>query len=266
MDVCGLDSSNGSYVITYEDDTNTRSRGIVGNSTGTTINGFGTVTTFDDGNSPFTACAGLTTTKFMASWGSYDNDVGRSIVCDVDGSFDLTCGSTADFSTGSGDIGYTGMTKHTSEKSVIVYEDRGAGDDGKSTYSSISGTTITHGSEETWSTNDIDYSTVTLIDTNKVVVCFYDTTSTDGKCIIGDIAEVEPPEDTCTYSGTGDWIVNYSDDCYVTEETYVLGDCNIIYDAAGSFNLQETLICDELNVGANADISAENSTAEIQIY
>jgi len=72
--------------------------------------------------------------------------------------------------------------------------------------------------------------------------------------------------DTCTYSGTGDWNVIYSDNCYVTSETYVKGDCNIMYDGAGSFNLQATLICDELNVGAGASISAENSTAQIEIY
>ena len=71
---------------------------------------------------------------------------------------------------------------------------------------------------------------------------------------------------TCNYSGTGDWNVIYSDNCYVTSETYVKGDCNIMYDGAGSFNLQATLICDELNVGAGASISAENSTAQIEIY
>jgi len=72
--------------------------------------------------------------------------------------------------------------------------------------------------------------------------------------------------DTCTYGGSGDWNVLYSDNCYVTSETYVLGACNIIFDGAGSFNLQATLICDDLNVGSGASIFAENSSAQIELY
>ena len=73
-------------------------------------------------------------------------------------------------------------------------------------------------------------------------------------------------EDTCTYSGTGDWNVNYSDNCVVTSTTYVLGDFNLFYDGAGSFEIYDTLKCDALNGGAGTSIEANNANAVIQIY
>ena len=73
-------------------------------------------------------------------------------------------------------------------------------------------------------------------------------------------------EDTCTYSGTGDWNVNYSDNCVATTTTWVKGDFNLNYDGAGSFSLRALLQVDDMNVGAGASISAENSTAQIEIY
>jgi len=72
--------------------------------------------------------------------------------------------------------------------------------------------------------------------------------------------------DTCTYSGTGDWNVLYSDNCDATTTTYVLGDFNLIYDSAGSFELYDTLKCDALNGGAGASIKANNANAVIEIY
>ena len=72
--------------------------------------------------------------------------------------------------------------------------------------------------------------------------------------------------DTCTYSGTGNWNVLYSDNCTCTTTTYVLGDFNLNYDGAGSFNLRALLQADNINVGAGATISAENSSAQIDIY
>jgi len=105
-----------------------------------------------------------------------------------------------------------------------------------------------------------------LISTDTILLCMQDSTDASrGICILGE-APSTPSADTCTYSGSGNWNVNYSDNCYVTSETYVKGDFNLIASTTGSFNLQATLIVDDLNAGAGSSISAENSTAEIQIY
>lgn len=79
-------------------------------------------------------------------------------------------------------------------------------------------------------------------------------------------AEAPPAGDTCTYSGSGDWDVNYSDNCVATTTNWVKGDFNLNYDGAGSFSLRALLQADEINVGTGASISAENSTAQIEIY
>jgi len=74
----------------------------------------------------------------------------------------------------------------------------------------------------------------------------------------------EPPADTCTYS-SGDWNVNYSDDCDVTADTYVDGDLNLFYDGAGSFDVYATLGVDNINASAGAVINVSDS-GSIQGY
>ncbi len=49
-----------------------------------------------------------------------------------------------------------------------------------------------------------------------------------------------PPADPCAYSGTGNWEVNYSDNCYITSEVYVVGECRFINDGSGSFGISNT--------------------------
>lgn len=72
--------------------------------------------------------------------------------------------------------------------------------------------------------------------------------------------------DTCTYGGSGDWNVLYSDNCNVTSDTYVTGACNLIYDGAGSFGLQATLSCDEVNGGQGFMVQGLNDSGKLNIY
>ena len=83
------------------------------------------------------------------------------------------------------------------------------------------------------------------------------------------IAEPTPPavaSTTCNYSGTGDWNVNYSDNCVASTTTWVKGNCNFNYNGAGSFSLRSLLQCDNINAGNGFIINAENSSARIEIY
>lgn len=48
----------------------------------------------------------------------------------------------------------------------------------------------------------------------------------------------------CDYSGTGDWYVFYSDNCYIDSDVYVNGDCYLVYDGAGSFGTIKTISCE----------------------
>jgi len=70
--------------------------------------------------------------------------------------------------------------------------------------------------------------------------------------------------DSCTYD-TGNWNIQYSDNCHITGTTYVAGDLNINYDAAGSFGLNGTIQCDNFNLGAGAKADL-SSGSKIEIY
>jgi len=60
--------------------------------------------------------------------------------------------------------------------------------------------------------------------------------------------------DPCEYSGTSDWYVYYSDNCYIEDDIYINGSFNLINDGAGSF-------------GTIANISAliEEGTAKFNV-
>lgn len=68
----------------------------------------------------------------------------------------------------------------------------------------------------------------------------------DATIDLDDITPTNPISDvtdSCTYGGTGNWDVQYSDNCYVAADVYVNGEFNLIASSTGSF-------------GANANISA----------
>lgn len=48
---------------------------------------------------------------------------------------------------------------------------------------------------------------------------------------------------SCTYSGTGDWNVNYTDNCYISSDVYVNGACYFINNGAGSFGMSADISC-----------------------
>lgn len=68
---------------------------------------------------------------------------------------------------------------------------------------------------------------------------------------------------TCTYGGSGDWDIKYSDNCYITGNTYVSGSCNFIHDAAGSFALAGTISCANITGGPGFQVQGLNGTAVI---
>ena len=71
----------------------------------------------------------------------------------------------------------------------------------------------------------------------------------------------EAPTDTCTYSGTGDWYVLYSDNCYITEDIYVLENCYLVNDGIGSFGINgATISCKKIEQGYGFDIQSSYNT------
>lgn len=61
---------------------------------------------------------------------------------------------------------------------------------------------------------------------------------------------------SCTYSGSGDWYVLYSDNCNITTEVSVAGGCYFINDGAGWFGMQANINCmnkSEVGYGFNIE-------------
>lgn len=70
---------------------------------------------------------------------------------------------------------------------------------------------------------------------------------------------------SCTYGGSGAWTIKYSDNCYITGNTYVKGACYFLYDAAGSFGLAGTIGCNKLYASTNFKVNGLNGTARLYI-
>lgn len=73
-----------------------------------------------------------------------------------------------------------------------------------------------------------------------------DASKNDNKYTI--YATYEPTgSNTCTYGGSGDWEVLYSDNCYISSPVYVNGEFNLIVDGAGSFGTIAEISCERFN-------------------
>jgi hypothetical protein len=76
--------------------------------------------------------------------------------------------------------------------------------------------------------------------------------------------------DTCTYSGSGDWYVNFDDNCYVGSNTYVAGILHLMNNAgSGSFNIIDgaNLMVQGIDATSTYPIRVETTSgAKIEIY
>lgn len=66
---------------------------------------------------------------------------------------------------------------------------------------------------------------------------------------------VTPSTDTCTYSGTGNWVVQESDNCYISSDVYVNGSLDIIGSSTGAFNCNASISYNNRNMGGNVTIN-----------
>ena len=75
-----------------------------------------------------------------------------------------------------------------------------------------------------------------------------------------------PPPSSCTYSGSGDWHIEYADNCYETGTIYVTGACYFDFNGAGSFGLAGTLACTKVYGGAGFEIQGKDSSALLEFH
>jgi hypothetical protein len=184
-----FDSSNNKVVICYKNLSNSNYlEAIVGTISGKTIS-FGTAVVIESSEVRHVAAAfDSTNNKVVVAYADFPtNDYGRARVLTVSGT-SISSGSEATFA-GSSQAFETSMAFDSNAgKVVIAY--KGASDQGKAIVGTVSGTSITFGSEATFNAATTNDTSICFDpDNNKVVIAYQDVgNSSHGTAIVGTIS------------------------------------------------------------------------------
>ncbi len=187
---CVYDSTNEKVVISYTDGGNSSDgTAIVGTVSGTSIS-FGTKRVFETNNIDYiTSTFDSTNGKVVIAYSDNGNGTrGTALVGTVSGT-DISYGSKAVFNSGS--TGFESCAfDSTNGKVVIAYRDQGDGNQGKSVVGTVSGTSISFGSEVVFNSGDTRLTASTFDSTNgKVVVAYRDYGNNEyGTAIVGTVS------------------------------------------------------------------------------
>ena len=177
-------------VISYSDVGNANyGTAIVGTVSGTNIS-FGTAAVFRSAYTDYTSCAyDSTNDKVVISYRDYNSSqIGRSIVGTVVGDA-ISFGSPATFNNGT-----TTYIKSTFDSSndrvVIIYKDESNNDYGTAVVGTVSGTSISFGTEVVYeSNNGFDRAIAFDSNANKIVINYENTgNSNRGTSIVGTVS------------------------------------------------------------------------------
>jgi len=185
------DSANQKVVIAYQDGNNSwRGTAIVGTVSGTSIS-FGSPTAFNSSNQSDIGGAVYDSTnqKVVIGYRDYGNSFyGTAVVGTVSGT-SISFGSSSVFNYS--DTYQIKITyDSTNGKVVIVYDDYGNSRAGTAIVGTVSGTSISFGSESVFNSTEVSYQSATYDSTNgKVVIAFRDEDNSQyGKAIVGTVS------------------------------------------------------------------------------
>ena len=187
---CAYDSTNGKVVIAYIDTGNSSyGTAIVGTVSGTSIS-FGSEVVFNSGSSSYmSATYDSTNGKVVIAYRDGGNsNYGTAIVGTVSGT-SISFGSEVVFNNGT--TMWIGSTyDSTSGKTVIVYKDASNSNHGTAIVGTVSGTSISFGSEAVFNTAEVQYTNVVYDSTNnKVVIVYQDAGNSNyGTAIVGTVS------------------------------------------------------------------------------
>jgi len=185
-----FDSNSNKIVIAYQDSGNSSyGTAIVGTVSGTSIS-FGTEVVFNSGNTDFiTSTFDSNSNKVVIAYRDQGNSqYGTAIVGTVSGT-SISFGSEVVYNS-SGTV-YNGSTfDSNSNKVVIVYRDDGNSSRGTAIVGTVSGTSISFGSEVIFDSDRADGNVATFdSNSNKVVVVYQDPNNSDAaQAIVGTVS------------------------------------------------------------------------------
>jgi len=168
------DASNQKVVAAYRDVINSNCSAIVGTVSGTSIS-FGSPVVLNSGTSTYTSSTyDSSNNKVVISYNDGANSYhGTSRVGTVSGT-SISFGSEVVFNSGSTQL-IASTYNSTNEKVVISYRDDGAGFTGRAIVGTVSGTSISFGSEVVFNSgNTQDIGTIYDSSNNKVVIVYRD--------------------------------------------------------------------------------------------
>ena len=188
-----FDSSNNRVVIVYRDGANSNyGTAVVGNVSGTSIS-FGTPVTYNTSGTTDPNAVGFDSNSnkvVIAYRDGGDSDKGKAIVGTVDPSDNsITFGSEVEFN--GGNTGYPNVVFDSSNnKIVIVYTDYGNSSYGAAIVGTVSGTSISFGSEVVFESAASYYTAATFDSSNNKIVVAYsdDGNSGHGTAIVGTVS------------------------------------------------------------------------------
>jgi hypothetical protein len=185
-----FDSANAKIVITYEDNGNNEyGTAIVGTVSGTSIS-FGTAVVYESAQTQQQSCVfDSNSGKVVFAYRDQGNlNYGTAIVGTVSGT-SITFGSATVFNTGITNY-IDSVFDSSSNKVVLVYQDASNSSYGTAVVGTVSGTSISFGSEIVYETSAVYYNSVSFDSTNnKVVVGYQDSgNSSYGTAVVGTVS------------------------------------------------------------------------------
>ena len=182
--VAVLDSTH--FVVAYTDTGNSSyGTAIIGVISGTTI-AYGSEYPFNEASTSNSSVSALDATHFVVSYTDAGNSsYGTSIFGTVANGDEISYGAESNFNEAS--TAHISSVKISSTTFVVSCRDTGAGGDGTSLIGTVSGTTISFGSEYTFTTSALYTSTI-LLDSTHFIVSYRDGAVTNyGTSNIGTI-------------------------------------------------------------------------------
>jgi hypothetical protein len=184
------DSTNQKVVIAYKDvGNNNYATAIVGTVSGSSIT-FGTANTFySAASASFATAYDSTNSKVVIAWGNSGGSNGRAVVGTVSGTSIGFNGSTVQFNASTTTY-IKAVYDSTNEKVVITYRDDGNSDYGTAIVGTVSGDSISFGSEVVFNSANTYGGDPVYDSTNgKVVIAYTDAgNSSHGTAIVGTVS------------------------------------------------------------------------------
>ena len=160
---------------------------VVGTVSGTSIT-FGSVVTFESAQIQHVSICSIGSSKVVVTWRDEANsNYGTTAVGTVSGT-SISFGSHSVFNQGLSE--FMDIASIGSSKVVIAYQDGSNGDQGSAVVGTVSGTSISFGSEVVFNSGgNAVYEKITSIGSDKVVIAFRDgTASNRGYAIVGTVS------------------------------------------------------------------------------